>query len=282
MLDKATQERIVVDYKDIHKQALEDNFVSATELPYFEGDFWPNVIEDSIREINQEQQKIIQQEQQNQKLNETNLDGLLNSTNTDDELTGKLINKIIKLINLIKLINKLNNFKKLDNDKVIDKLTDGDKLNSKDKNNQVKTHKKSSSKKSSKKQNQRKNLNQRNKSGILTPQQWTQELTSKILATMDKHKEVFFVIRLHFPNSLAANKPVVDPDSLQNCDLMDGRDAFLTLAREKHYEFSSLRRAKFSTMALLYDLHNTGNFLIYYLINFQNSNLTLFLSLLIH
>lgn len=40
--------------------------------------------------------------------------------------------------------------------------------------------------------------------------------------------------------------------------MMDGRDAFLTLAREKHYEFSSLRRAKFSTMAMLYELHNQG------------------------
>ena len=134
---------------------------------------------------------------------------------------------------------------------------DGSKVGSKDGNAQVKTHKKSS-KKSSKKQNQRKNLNQRHKSGILTPQQWGQELTSKILATMDKHKEVFFVIRLHYANSAPALQRIVDPDNLQNCDLMDGRDAFLTLAREKHYEFSSLRRAKFSTMALLYDLHNSG------------------------
>ena len=36
---------------------------------------------------------------------------------------------------------------------------------------------------------------------------------------------------------------------------MDGRDAFLTLARDKHYEFSSLRRAKYSSMGLLYELH---------------------------
>lgn len=39
---------------------------------------------------------------------------------------------------------------------------------------------------------------------------------------------------------------------------MDGRDAFLTMAREKHYEFSSLRRAKFSSMSMLYELHNQG------------------------
>ena len=39
---------------------------------------------------------------------------------------------------------------------------------------------------------------------------------------------------------------------------MDGRDAFLTMARERHYEFSSLRRAKYSSMAMLYELHNQG------------------------
>ena len=36
---------------------------------------------------------------------------------------------------------------------------------------------------------------------------------------------------------------------------MDGRDAFLTMARDRHYEFSSLRRCKYSTLALLYELH---------------------------
>lgn len=53
-------------------------------------------------------------------------------------------------------------------------------------------------------------------------------------------------------------QPIQDPDPFISCDLMDGRDAFLTLAREKHYEFSSLRRAKYSTMSMLYELHNQG------------------------
>ena len=53
-------------------------------------------------------------------------------------------------------------------------------------------------------------------------------------------------------------QPIQDPDPLLTCDLMDGRDAFLTLARDKHYEFSSLRRAQFSTLSMLYELHNQG------------------------
>lgn len=50
--------------------------------------------------------------------------------------------------------------------------------------------------------------------------------------------------------------PIVDPDPLMACDLMDGRDAFLTLARDKHLEFSSLRRSKWSSMCMLVELHN--------------------------
>ncbi len=66
------------------------------------------------------------------------------------------------------------------------------------------------------------------------------------------------MIRLHQAQLAAGLGQIQDPDPFIQCDLMDGRDAFLTIAREKHYEFSSLRRAKFSTMALLYELHNQG------------------------
>lgn len=73
---------------------------------------------------------------------------------------------------------------------------------------------------------------------------------------MEKHKEVFFVIRLHSAQSAASLAPIQDPDPPIACDLMDGRDSFLTMARDKHYEFSSLRRAQYSTLCMLYELHN--------------------------
>lgn len=87
MLDKAFAERIIHDYKvrtlsrivplkntlifnccsdccqpfmliqDIFKQATEDRLTSANELPYFEGDFWPNVLEESIKELEQEEEE---------------------------------------------------------------------------------------------------------------------------------------------------------------------------------------------------------------------------------
>ena len=67
----------------------------------------------------------------------------------------------------------------------------------------------------------------------------------------------FFVIRLQSNAGSASDLPEIkDPDPLVNCDLMDGRDAFLTMARDKHYEFSSLRRSKYSTAGMLHELHN--------------------------
>lgn len=83
-------------------------------------------------------------------------------------------------------------------------------------------------------------------------------LAHKVYETMERHKDVFFVIRLFSKQEAAKLKPIDDPDAFVNCELMDGRDNFLSMARERHLEFSSLRRAKYSTMVMLYELHNEG------------------------
>ena len=83
--------------------------------------------------------------------------------------------------------------------------------------------------------------------------------------------QVFFVIRLQSTN--ASLLPVRDPDPLVSNDLMDGRDAFLMMAREKHYEFSTLRRAKFSSMAMLYELHTQGRDSFVYTCNACKANM---------
>ena len=36
---------------------MNDEIKSPLSLPYFEGDFWPNQIEDSIRDVNQEEEE---------------------------------------------------------------------------------------------------------------------------------------------------------------------------------------------------------------------------------
>ena len=49
-------DQVVLEYSDIFKQAKDDRLQSAHELPYFEGDFWPNVLEESIKELEQEEE----------------------------------------------------------------------------------------------------------------------------------------------------------------------------------------------------------------------------------
>ena len=44
-------------FQDILKDAIENNVQSAAEIPYFEGDFWPNVLEESIKELDQEEEE---------------------------------------------------------------------------------------------------------------------------------------------------------------------------------------------------------------------------------
>ncbi|KAJ1174143.1 hypothetical protein NDU88_005966 [Pleurodeles waltl] len=191
MLDKCVSERIVHDYKDVFKQATEDRLTSANELPYFEGDFWPNVLEESIKELEQEEEERKREE------------------NTSIES--------------------------------IDQVIKGDSKNAKKKNNKKTSKNKSSLSRGNKKKPGMPNV--------------SNDLSQKLYATMEKHKEVFFVIRLIAGPTANSLPPIVEPDPLIPCDLMDGRDAFLTLARDKHLEFSSLRRAKWSTMCMLVELH---------------------------
>lgn len=49
MLRKALIELIVADYKDILKDSIENNLLSPAEIPYFDGDFWPNTLEDILK-----------------------------------------------------------------------------------------------------------------------------------------------------------------------------------------------------------------------------------------
>ncbi|KAG7485366.1 CREB-binding protein isoform X2 [Solea senegalensis] len=194
MLDKAFAERILHDYKDIFKQATEDRLTSANELPYFEGDFWPNVLEESIKELEQEEEERKKEE----------------NTATSETPEG----------------------------------TPGESKNAKKKNNKKTNKNKSSLSRAGKKKPGMPNV--------------ANDLSQKLYATMEKHKEVFFVIHLHSAPMVNTLPPIADPDPMLSCDLMDGRDAFLTLARDKHWEFSSLRRCKWSTMCMLVELHNQG------------------------
>lgn len=211
MLDKGIIERVVIEYKDIYRDALDNGMKTPMDIPYFEGDFWPNVLEDCIKEQEQEEEKRRKEEEAAAKCDDY-------SIYTDDTFDSQDGSKDAQNGQLVASGGK----KKLQNQK---------KKNIKSKISNRKSVKKNSSS--------------------------STDLMTKMLSTMEKHKEVFFVIRLLDTRQL--NGDIIDTDPLISCDLMNGRDEFLNFAREKHYEFSSLRRSKYSSMALLYELHNQSN-----------------------
>ncbi|KAI6241003.1 Clathrin heavy chain [Aphelenchoides fujianensis] len=165
MLDKGRQEETVYEYKDILKQAKDDDLQCPTTLPYFEGDFWPNVIEDCIRDAKKE-------ENERKKLEQSRLKKLSKQKKKAASGTGN-------------------------------------------------------------------------------------EVTDKLFSLLEEHKEVFFTIRLVSQQAeLSINDiDIDDPDPLVPSELMDGRDTFLSKARDEHWEFSSMRRAKYSTLYFCHALH---------------------------
>ncbi|VDO98584.1 unnamed protein product [Soboliphyme baturini] len=216
MLDKGIVERIVVDYKDIFKHAQDDHLQSATELPYFEGDYWPNVLEDCIKELDAEEAERKREAE------------AMAAADAADEVDEE--------------VDEVPNQGKKKSMKMQKKKTQ------KCKNTQYKKNKK-------------------------LPIGTGNELSDKLYAMMEKHKEVFFVVRLHSTQTAAVLSPISDPDLPISCDLMDGRDSFLSTARDRHWEFSSLRRAKFSTLALCYELHTQGqDKFVYTCNNCKNTN----------
>ena len=42
-----------VHLQDLFKHSTDSGY-SVTDIPYFEGDFWPNIIEETIKELDQE------------------------------------------------------------------------------------------------------------------------------------------------------------------------------------------------------------------------------------
>uniref|UniRef100_A0A7M5VDT5 histone acetyltransferase n=1 Tax=Clytia hemisphaerica TaxID=252671 RepID=A0A7M5VDT5_9CNID len=207
MLEKSEKDDVLVEYKDIYTQAINDLVKSPLNLPYFDGDYWPNQIEDSIREvINEEEER---------KKNEALQAAQLAEAENDEEVASE--------------------------DMVV-----------------TSTGKKTKGKRGNKKTTKKNKLNKTPAKKNVTNNWGSCEVSQRIFTIMEKYKESFFVIRFYKPGEEPTDK-IEDPDPLMQSDIMDGRDAFLTTSRDKHWEFASLRRAKFSSMAMLAELHNQGS-----------------------
>ncbi|UJR34921.1 hypothetical protein I4U23_027699 [Adineta vaga] len=187
MLIKAIAEHVVIDYKNIMEDVLENQDNNVYNIPYFEGDFWPIIIEQAIKELDEEEDQ-----------REHQMDDTEDSTNNSGKRKSSNVHKEEKLMKTALSQQRI----------------------------------------------------EKNQPSNCT------DLMSKILSTMGKYKQEFLVIRLY--NQMVLYPTLNDTDALIQCHLMKTRETFLNFSRNKHLEFSSLRRAKFSTMNLLYELHTSA------------------------
>lgn len=81
------------------------------------------------------------------------------------------------------------------------------------------------------------------------------EVLQKLYKDLKSQKNSFIVVNLQNRASLVSLPPTTDPDPLISSEITDDRCSFRQFAYERNLEFSSLRRAKFSTLLLLYKLH---------------------------
>lgn len=170
------------------------------KLPYFEGDYWPRIIDECIVSAEKDEE-IDKRKQQEESSNISDDD----TFQTDDGMP-------------------------------------------------VKKQQKSSS--SKKKNNLKKSAqNNKKKGGLITGN----PVVDRLFQQLEKHRDVFFTIKLFSPQDeqiVIRQKPKIeDPDPLISCELMDTRDNFLGKSREEHWEYSQLRRSKWSTLNFCYTLH---------------------------
>uniref|UniRef100_A0A915LWY2 histone acetyltransferase n=1 Tax=Meloidogyne javanica TaxID=6303 RepID=A0A915LWY2_MELJA len=174
MLNNGNEEGTVYSYKDIFNQAKDDGLDTPTKLPYFEGDYWPRIIDECIQ-----------------------------SAEKDEEI---------------------------DKRKALQQAQTEDSSNLSAQNTK--------------------------KKGCVTT---GNPVVDRLFQQLEKHRDVFFTIRLfsvHDEQIIIGQKPrIEDPDPLISCELMDTRDNFLAKSRDEHWEFSQLRRAKWSTLNFCYTLH---------------------------
>ncbi|KAM7540891.1 hypothetical protein Aperf_G00000035770 [Anoplocephala perfoliata] len=234
MLQKAHNERIVFDYKNIYEDASETKRLLPIDLPYFDGDLWPNTLEELLKPVVENRRRLREEEVED--CVEGDEDGDSNQGSLDcDRKPGSAGSG-----------------------------GGGGSMNGAD--NRKKT-KKRKIKRAGSSMNIPGGGTKRKRLAAATNGDTEAEVQRRLEENLQRHAEAFLTINLYNSNQIPNLQPVKDPDPLFASDLMECRDSFLSRARERHLEFSTLRRAKFSTLAFLYDIHTENKDTIIYVCN---------------
>ncbi|VDD76537.1 unnamed protein product [Mesocestoides corti] len=225
MLQKAHNERIVADYNNIYQDAYDTNCLTPTDIPYFDGDLWPNTLEELLKAAEESRRKLREEE-----LTRVDADDYGDDFGDDAD----------------------SNQGSLDYDRKPGSAGScgGNVSDSKKKTKKRKMKRTTSALSIAGGCSKRKRLSTATTSGDTEA-----EVQRRLEEMLQRNAEAFLTITLHPRSQVASLQPIKDPDPLFSSELMECRDTFLSRCRERHLEFSTLRRAKFSTLAFLYDIH---------------------------
>ncbi|VDL11740.1 unnamed protein product [Hymenolepis diminuta] len=229
MLQKGHNERIVVDYKNIYEDASETKRLLPTDLPYFDGDLWPNTMEELLKPLVENRRRLKEEEAAEECV--------------DGEEDGD------------------SNHGSLDCDRKPGSAGSGSGLNGVDIRKKTKKRK---IKRACSSLNIPGSGTKRKRLTAASNEDTEAEVQRRLEENLQRHADAFLTINLYNPNQIPNLQPIKDPDPLFSSELMECRDSFLSRARERHLEFSTLRRAKFSTLTFLYEIHQENKDTIIY------------------
>lgn len=217
LLDKGIIAGIVENHQNIHQYASTENWTSIMSVPYLSGDYWPGEFERLLTKMTESQQD-----------HEMKLD--LDAGESPDSYASGIYEKNKTGGSHQKYSPGQQNISSSTDPSPMD-LSIKNSLPSRSFSSQMSEHSFKSD----------------------VPMSVEEELTKNFQRSLKRQKEGFIIARLSdyscSPHFESQCRKAEEPNF--SCELMKGREPFLQLARLENYEFSTLRRAKFSSLAMV-------------------------------
>lgn len=234
LFDVGIMDNVIEKYCDIRSYLDDIDFdADIRRLPYFDGDFWPNTIEDALTELIKTKSVANTTADQPQASQQ-------NSTDTNEQYAnGESSNPPKRLKTTASTSDAVAN----------GGGGGGDRASSHQVNSTKKKKKKSKSSKSSA------DSHAEEKTDLKS------ELLRVLIQRIKDNAPDFFVIKLaprchrELYEPLGLADITFDPDVELPCEMFDGRVGFLVECKTHFREFSTIRTAKYSTAVVVYKVH---------------------------
>jgi E1A/CREB-binding protein len=262
-LDKAKAEGIVVETVDLYDEYFKSNGKNTPvgfapdpmSLPYFEGDYIPGEIEKIISQMSKEETRLPVAESSQQKAAIKRAGSKLGTRSNPGNLMNHFQDKV-----MLRLGNAIYNMKenfiivRLRNKRFVAAVDRGDDVSGWPDDDEFEPPGKDSSV-----LNRNTNFDSNTDSDEDFEEREKEERNGKDKGLENKERSECAVFAMKLVEVSCSFKKIgntVDADTQFESELFENRQLFLNYCQTNHCQFDELRRAKHSTMMVLYQLHN--------------------------